>query len=214
MLNYKKLVIWFIVILLIVLTVLIILGISYTPQLKQVFIDPGTVDANPICQFEPTTCNNDQDCTKCSDNEEMYCVSLNRNEDQAKMYGKSQKYCLPKLPESGCNTKNGGIWTWTGWSDTNRMEWDCLCTYPEISGNPGCTELNPNVCQGDGAVWNYDASLSSTNIAPTFKNCKCGPNTTLLATTTGVPLCVPNSKFLCDSKESCEKMYSNSTYIQ
>lgn len=207
----KFLIVAFIIGLIIILTLLIIFGISYRPSFKQIFVDPNSHRINPICQKEKIICNSEEDCKKCSDNVEMTCVTLNRSEDQEKQYGKEQKYCLPKIPDQPCNTKNGGIWTWTGWANTNRMEWDCLCTYPEIAGGNGCEQLNPNVCQG--GQWDYDAKTAS--IAPTYKNCKCGAGTQLIETRpNGVPICVPATPYLCQSEQNCNTMYSNSTFIK
>lgn len=194
----------------IILSILLIFGILFVPSLADPGFTPGIENQNPNCQRKQVECTTDDDCKICTDNEEMKCIPLVRNKDQSVTYGPTKSYCLPVKPEQDCNKKNGGIWSWTGWSDTNRMEWDCLCTYPQIAGNSGCTNLNPNVCKG--GAWSYDATTA--NVAPTSKNCKCPNNTQLLVTTpSDIPICVPNNKFLCDGKTMCESMYSNSTFI-
>ena len=209
--HYKSILIFVLFSVVIISIFLIIKGINYSPPLGEVYIEPGDGKTNPICQQEKVSCNTDADCSKCVDNEEMKCVEIKRSSEQEKKYGKSGKYCLPAKPKTGCNEKNGGIWTWTGWSSDNRMEWDCLCTYPQIAGGAGCQELNANVCSG--GTWNYDARTATS--APTVKNCTCPKGTQLLATKpNNVPICVPASKFLCESKEMCETMYSDSTYIK
>jgi len=206
----------------VILTGFMVFGIIYKPIMNQTFIDPGSTKPNPICQLEKTICNSNDDCVKCSDNEKMTCQKLERSSLQENIYGKSLSYCLPEKPGKPCNAKNGGIWTWSGWANTNRMEWDCLCTYPQIAGGSGCDKLNPNVCKGKDSSWNYDATTATT--APNYTNCKCGPGLHKLSTQpSGVPLCVPATPYLCQGseydqdqdkdKKMCESMYSNSDFI-
>lgn len=200
----------FLIIFILVLVILMVWGLEYRPEFEATYINPGQGSVNPVCQKERITCNTDADCSKCIDNIEMKCVDITRTDDQSKNYGKGGKYCLPEKPYFGCNAKNGGIWTWTGWSDTERMEWDCLCTYPQIAGGPGCENLNANVCVG--GEWNYDATTASEPPSP--MNCNCPVNHHLLSTQPkGVPLCIPHIEYTCDGKKSCESMYSNSVFI-
>ena len=211
----------------VILTGFIIFGIIYKPIMKQIFLDPGSKKVNPICQREKTTCSSDDDCVKCSDNEKMTCQELKRSALQAPLYGETAKYCLPVNPEQNCNAKNGGIWTWTGWANTNRMEWDCLCTYPQIAGGNGCEELNPNVCNTGNpdkpGNWSYNAANAIT--APKSTDCTCPTGYNLLSTQPNdVPLCIPGDPYLCKGseydtdinkdKKMCESMYSNSTFIR
>lgn len=207
-----KIIFIILLIILFIITILINIGILYKPSSGQTFIKRTDFDIpNPICQNTKIECQTDDDCFKCIDNEKMYCTELKRNDDQSKLYGETKKYCLPKLPDQPCNLKNGGIWSWTGWTDTERMEWDCLCTYPEIAGGKGCMQLNPNVCKGGN--WSYDATTS--NDAPKAEDCSCSDNHHLLKTKeSGVPLCVPSKDMFCTDKTNCETMYSNSEFIE
>jgi hypothetical protein len=205
----------------IILTVLILIsiailvslmfwGLSYEPEFKAVYINSGEEDVKPVCQKEIIKCNTDSDCAKCTDNVEIKCVEIDRTSDHSKQYGVGGKYCLPEKPSSGCNAKNGGIWTWTGWSDTERMEWDCLCTYPQIAGGAGCQDLNPNVCAG--GTWTYDATTATK--APSVLDCTCPKDFHLLSTEpTGVPLCVPHMDLVCQDEATCETMYSDSKFV-
>lgn len=202
-----KILVW---VLLIITTCLIVFGLIYRPPASQFFIDSGRKPGNPVCLQTPITCNTDDDCDICIDNQKLSCVDVSRNPDQESLYGKSGKYCLPKLPDQPCNLKNGGIWTWTGWASTDRMGWDCLCTYPGISGNPGCTQLNPNVCVG--GTWSYDATTAST--PPSANFCKCQDNSQLVSTKpANIPMCVPKGDWTCKTPTMCGSMYSNTDII-
>ena len=199
-------------------TVFIIIGITYKPMPKQTFInsDIYPINPNPICKEEKITCKTDNDCSRCIDNVEIKCVEVEEIDENNKNI--TSKYCLPEKPEQGCNLKNGGLWAWTGWSSTDRMEWDCLCTYPEIAGGKGC-ELNPNVCN-NGGTWSYDATQQKDS-PPDETNCKCLDGFNKLVTNQesiggknnigGVPFCVKVNKYTCNGKQMCETMYGNST---
>ena len=203
--------IWIIVALIVLIAGFVIFGLVYRPKYSPYVVNPARGVENPMCQREKTTCETDQDCKKCVDAEEMVCVPLTRSKDQEKKYGKSEKVCLPKAPDKPCNTENGGIWTWTGWAGTESMEWDCLCTYPDIAGGHGCEVLNPDVCKGGN--WNYNAATASD--APTPYNCSCPSGTHLIAKEPSqTPICVPAGPGICDGKEMCEKMYSHSTFVR
>lgn len=193
------------------ITGIVIFGLVYNPKYAPYVIDPARGIANPICQRQKTVCQTDADCKKCVDAEEMSCVPLDRNKNQEVKYGKSEKVCLPTLPDKPCNKENGGIWTWTGWADTESMEWDCLCTYPNIAGGEGCENLNPDVCKEGN--WTYNASTATD--APIPGDCACPSGMHLISTEPSqTPMCVPSGPGICDNKQMCEKMYSNSTFVR
>ena len=111
------------------------------------------------------------------------------------------------MPDKPCNKKNGGIWVYSGNPESETMDWECLCTYPQIAGNAGCEDLN--VCKNE--TWTYDAVINSDR-APSKDDCKCDNGYNLLAYDDDSFICV-NSE-ICDNKEQCELLYSGSTFIQ
>lgn len=193
------------VIIIILLTVVTIFGFLYVPQKpKATALNPHITPLNPICSNTPVECTTDSDCTKCLDSFKVRCTTLRRNPEQSTKYGAQKSYCLPVKPQRPCNEKLGGIWTWTGWSDENVKEWDCLCTYPEIAGGNGCQRLNGNVCKG--GTYNYDARNATQGPKPS--NCKCGENDQLIVTESGVPLCVPKGPGYCSDESTCKRFYA------
>jgi hypothetical protein len=179
------------------LVLTISLGLFFHPKFVPIHINPNTSPINPLCATTPTTCENDSDCTKCLDNTVMRCTSTSTSS--------VQKFCLPSKPEKPCNEKLGGVWTWTGWGregNHTSAEWECMCTYPEIAGNIGCTRLNPNVCRG--GVFSFDASGGR---GPSPNDCVCGPNTFKIITPSNVPQCVPKNEWYCHDLESCKNFY-------
>jgi hypothetical protein len=196
-----------IAILIIGLTCLVIIGLFRQPLIKTAYINPNVSSTRPMCMDKPIECNTDNDCRQCNDAITMKCIEMKRSPDQRKAYGNiHNKYCLPEKPNKPCNEKLGGIWTWTGWSGGNRKEWDCLCTYPEIAGNVGCTHLNPNVC--NLGVYNYDARTATRG--PNPGDCKCTePHYTKIITDTNVPLCIKKGDGYCPNDKVCHNFYSS-----
>jgi len=198
-----KVIIGIIVASLVGLTILIVFGYIYKPKIGAVYIDINGGLGKKMCQNQQVKCQSDSDCsTICGDAIEMSCQTITRNnQDEEEKYGKSGNYCLPSMPSKPCNADNGGIWVWTGWASTDRMEWDCLCTYPNYFGNEGCTRLNPGVC--NNGTFNYDATKGQPPLA---KDCQCNQNYTLMASNEGdVPFCITNDIFY--------QYYSDSTKV-
>jgi hypothetical protein len=194
-------------ILIVILTFLILVGLITKPKAHTNYINPSTSALNPLCMDTPTECLSAKECESCSDGVAMDCVELKRNPHQKKAYGNiHSKYCLPVKPDKPCTERLGGIWTWTGWA-SNRKEWDCLCTYPEIAGNIGCTRLNPNVCK-DG-VFAYDATTATRG--PTPNDCQCYSGYTKIVTDTNVPLCIKKADGYCSDERVCRNFYSSSS---
>lgn len=178
------------------LAVVTISGMLYTPRpIGPDFINPVAVSTRPVCSEEPVPCVTDADCSVCQDDKvfEMKCQDIQGN-----------RYCLPKTPEQPCNLDLGGQWVWSGWADTNNKEWECLCTYPEIAGNIGCTKLNPNVCRGGI----YTFSKNSTR-GPRPEDCKCPENTIRIVTENNVPMCIKRNKTSCRDENTCKRFYSS-----
>ena len=186
----KVIVISFLVILFVV-TFLVIFGLVYHPKETAVIINPqhGTNGVN--CLTTGTPCETNGDCSVCTDGVEMTCQPLNRySPEQEKLFGKSGKYCLPTKPRAPCNEQHGGVQVWTGWADTERMEFDCLCTYPDYWGDSGCQYLNAGVCNGNDGTFEFDATTSTE--PPGKDNCHCPSGTTMVVREIGgSPLCIP-----------------------
>lgn len=179
----------------IIILVLFLIGFFYRPKKQIVYLDTGGSGASKkMCQNEPIRCETDSDCRAiCEDDTEMSCQYLSRsNSDQEKIYGSAGNYCLPTIPKKPCDTTKGGILVWTGWSSTDRMEWDCLCAYPEYFGNNGCTQLNSGICEG--GEFDYDATKMKRS--PAITDCKCGSDSYLLVNKQGdLPLCINKSVY-------------------
>ena len=191
------------IIFIISLSCLIIIGLFIHPIAKTVYINPHSHTVNPICMDTPIECHTNDDCNKCADGIQLKCMELKRGSHQQEVYGNiHNKYCLPEKPTKLCNEKYGGIWTWTGWA-TNRKEWDCMCTYPEIAGNNGCTHLNPNVC--NLGKYTYDARTATRGPIPA--DCECAPNYIKIVTDTNVPLCVKKGDGYCPNDKICNEFY-------
>ena len=187
------------VFLIIVLSVVSIGGFIYTPSApKTSTITAGHWSTTqPVCSEKATKCVTDADCSKCEDKDvfDITCKKLSSG----------KKYCLPRKPTKPCNQKLGGVWTWSGWADTNTKEWECMCTLPEIAGNIGCTKLNPNVCKG--GKYNYSAIGSKRGPLPS--DCICPENTFQIVTENNVPMCIPKSEGICPDIHTCTMFYSS-----
>jgi hypothetical protein len=179
-------------ILFVILGITIFLLVSKPKQKVEPEPEPEPLKSR-LCTKVQTPCQTDEDCNNlCEETiegtpENLTCQELTgRYTDQQKNDFGSGKYCLPLKPKKECSEKNGGVLTWTGWSSTDRMEWDCLCTYPNYFGNEGCTSLNPGVCI-DG-TFEFDAKNGE---APSSKNCTCKQDyIKMIKNEGGTPFCV------------------------
>lgn len=124
-----------------------------------------------FCSTTKLTCNNDSDCnSKCVQDLEYKCQNIDEaNMNNKKVTKSGQKYCLPASTEVKCNLKHGGVPVWTGWGDTNRMEWDCMCMFPDYFGGNGCTQT-PGVCELGGKSFMKDRDYSQGE-APGISDC-------------------------------------------
>lgn len=164
---YKNLLIILIIILVIILFIIPILSLLFDKNTsKNINVSVKADPLKKFCHTTPIECNNNKDCTDiCIDNMEYSCQLTNNK----------KKYCLPenKAPTFQCISKNGGVPVWSGWGDTNRMEWDCFCLYPQYFGGPGCTNT-PGVCDiGNTSFMDYNAN---SKISPTPNDCKLTEN--------------------------------------
>lgn len=185
----------------VVLLFITVFGFVYTPNTLPTFINPATTQTNPVCSEQATECQTDADCLKCEDSNvfELKCEEMGGGKLTRK------KYCLPKKPDKMCNEELGGVWTWTGWASSNNKEWDCLCTYPEISGNRGCTKLNPNVCKGG----DYRYSAKKLKRGPIPSDCVCPAGSIHLVSQDNVPMCIPMNPGICPNETTCRSFYTS-----
>jgi hypothetical protein len=190
----KVIVISFLVLLFLV-TLAIVFGLVYHPRGGAVIINPQTTGQGKVCQQSMTACETNADCSVCIDDVEMTCQPLSRySPDQEQLFGKSGKYCLPEKARAPCNEKNGGVQVWTGWADTERMEFDCLCTYPDYYGGAECENLNAGVCNGNDGSFQFDARVSTAPPGPA--NCNCPSDTHMVVRKIGqTPICIPEKVY-------------------
>lgn len=165
-------------------------------EVKLKYVNPNIKSPNPNCSETAVSCEVDSDCAGCADSAlfKLTCQSSGAGDDE-------KKYCLPERPKKPCNERNGGVWSWTGWSLSGNAEWECSCAFPEYYGNTGCTQLNPDVCAGGSFV--YD---SATGVAPSQINCDC-PEGTVKIEIEKIPRCIPKNDTLCPDPETCRKFY-------
>jgi len=180
------------------LTLLTVFGFVYTPRTARTFLNPTASRTHPVCSERAVECQNDADCVECADNDvfQIRCEEVGGGK-----LVERKRYCLPRKPDKPCNEDLGGVWTWT----YNNKEWECLCTYPEIAGNRGCTKLNPNVCKG--GTYNYSAKRSNRGPIPT--DCVCPEESIRIVSEDNVPMCVPTHPGICPDENTCRSFYTS-----
>jgi hypothetical protein len=175
-----------------------ITGLLYKPNPLAIAIAPIPGSFNKKCTTEQVLCNpalKGSDCKilckESQEGEEMECVTLNRyTKDQISDYGPEQSVCLPANAKLDCNAKLGGIKVWSGWSNPDRMEWDCMCSYPGYVGGTNCSTFNANICNGGTGMDNLDVT---TGGPPSASDCTCPASYTLMyANDGGYPICAPS----------------------
>lgn len=188
------------------LFILIFFGLFYAPRLQRIVIPENPGVFNKSCTTSKVECNTDFDCSeRCIEanaGEEMVCRAFPRfTNSQKKNYGDSGKYCIPAKAKVECNISKGGIPVYTGWSNPERAEFDCLCSYPLYASSqvydsqgralsPPC-QLNPGVCEGGTFEWDLTRKIEE----PHAGLCKCPEGKTLVIDEEkgGIPRCVPSS---------------------
>ena len=181
--------------LIITLTALTALQLTFQRQGSQITLAATVQKPYAKCLSEAQPCTSDVDCLLCTDkgSYQFYCQKASKE---------GQSYCLPRKPKAPCNAELGGVWTWSGWNDRSQG-WNCVCTYPEIAGTPGCTKLNPHVCfKGQ-----YD--LDATKRPPRPSDCRCPSDSTLIISKSQVPICIPRDTGLCSSDRVCKQAYES-----
>lgn len=188
----------------VLLFIFIFFGLLHKNSLQKIIIPQHQNVFNKNCSTSKVSCNNDLDCqelcAEASAGEDMVCRTIPRyTKHQQDQYGPTGKFCVPAKAKMECNTKYGGVPVFTGWGDPERMEFDCLCSYPEYAssqhfddqGNPismGC-QLNPGVCENGTMNWD----LTKNPINPSPQLCTCDPSYTKMIDPGkgGIPRCVP-----------------------
>lgn len=148
------------------------------------------------CTVNPVTCDTTQDCVsdclEASEGLEMICKDITRTTDeQEKIYGKSTKICTDASAKMDCNTDLGGILVYSGSAGDERMEWDCICSYPEYAGSDGCKTINADVCGGPSNKSGFNWTIA--NGEPSKQLCECPDGKTLIRTDDNKPICIPSS---------------------
>lgn len=166
--NFKLIILIGILIVIIIILSLPIISLIQKPEgLGNIFLEKS--GNKNFCQSSRIECLSDNDCdNKCIQDMEYSCQNI-LTESGKSLIKSEKKYCLPKQPENFCNIKNGGIPVWTGWGDTNRMEWDCMCMFPNYFGGIGC-ESTPGVCEVNGISFMKDRDYS-TGTGPNRNDC-------------------------------------------
>ncbi len=184
----------YIILFLIVITLLLLslIGFIVKPTNIPINVNPGTGISNKKCTSQVVECSTDNDCSsncvESSQGEEMKCIEIKVNN---KNYGNTKKVCALAKAEIKCNTQYGGLPVWSGWTNPDRMEWDCLCMYPNYAGGESCSKLNPNVCNGgQGFQWNANDGPPENGI------CTCVDGQEKIIDKNGVPICVEKGKGL------------------
>ncbi len=199
---------------------LVLFGIFYKRKPSEIFINPREGTPGKYCTKEPVKCKNKQECLDmCNevDTIEIDCIEVPRTKLQQGDFGEGGKFCLPVLPKKTCDINNGGVLTYTGYAETDNMEWDCLCMYPGYFGNEGCTDVNAGICNGNDGSFKWDATATNAK-APSIDNCKCPAGTYLLQDKISKsPTCVPSNIFpgyysdksipKCDTTTDCPPSY-------
>jgi len=201
------------IIALFIISILILIGLTHKNKPQRIKLPVGKGTFNKQCSTEKVTCKTNLDCQEncieSSEGEEYTCQDLPRSTpSQQNLYGPTGKFCLPAKAKMACNIAHGGIPIFTGWSNPERMEFDCLCSYPafassqatDVLGNPVgdmCT-LNSGVCEGGVFSWDLTKKIQE----PSASLCSCPVGTTLMVDNPngGIPRCVPSgiSNFYTD----------------
>ena len=185
----------YIILFLIIITLLLLslIGFIVKPTNIPINVNPGTGISNKKCTSQIVECSTDSDCSsncvESSQGEQMKCIELKVNN---KDYGNTKKVCALAKAEMKCNTQYGGLPVWSGWTNPDRMEWDCLCMYPNYAGGESCSKINPNICNGGkGFEWNAnDGPPEKTGI------CTCVDGQEKIIDENGIPICVEKGKGL------------------
>ena len=182
------------------ISVVVIMVMIYSLFKKNKLSDVSSVMINPIkvpskrsCKKIRTPCDpkDPMACeNSCDDSDplaQMKCIVLDDiNPQGGSGINGGGAVCLPGNPGENihCNTKNGGVYVWTGWGFTDNQDWDCYCMYPEYFGGPGCEKINSDVCSGG------NVDLGRMIGEPTSDICKCPEGTELLLRAgAGTPYC-------------------------
>lgn len=153
------------------------------------------------CMTKRTTCdpNNHSSCSdSCNNPDEMKCVKI--TDISKNINSQNSEYvCLPKGPDTSCNTDHGGVNVWSGYGFTDQKEWSCLCTLPQLYGGPNCETLNPSYCANGNLkiIKKTDSECKREDGYQIFGGmclkCDCGNDTNkklMMRSETNTPICV------------------------
>lgn len=152
------------------------------------------------CTTEMVECTTDRDCqTNCNEQQrgvDMACVALAAPTDKVGTLPQ-RKTCAVRNAVMKCGQELGGVLTWSGWSNINRMQWDCLCQFPSYASNDNCTKLNAGVCSAYNSTskkFENKFNWTVANGRPEWGTCSCPAGTTRQSNLNNqMPRCVPDN---------------------
>lgn len=139
-----------------------LLGIK-KPNMNNIYLKSS--DKKAFCSSSKIKCMNDSYCNNYCVNDMEYTCQNITNPDGTKNL---DKFCLPIKTEENCDIRKGCIPVWSGWGNTNRMEWDNFCMYPDYFGGIEC-QHTPGVCEINGVNFMKDRDYSIS--PPNFNDC-------------------------------------------
>jgi hypothetical protein len=196
-------------ILIILLFVVVLIGLAMSVQGLARPPEPAQYSAvqfsdqvgtfNKLCTEEITTCATDADCQSlCKEQQRgmnMACVQIADPSDKSGQLPKS-KVCAPREAIMKCGKNLGGVLTWSGWANPDRMEWNCLCQFPSYASNDNCSQFNSGICSAYNATQNKFVSGYNWNVSmgrPEWGSCTCPTGFTRQTSLSNqIQRCVPN----------------------
>jgi hypothetical protein len=156
---------------------------------------------NQSCTTSVVPCETDDNCKKlCKEQNQgvdMACVALSDPSSRTDTAPSNNKVCAIREAAIRCGRDLGGVLTWSGWADADRMDWDCLCQFPGYASNSNCREFNSGICstydpntQKTKSHYNWNVSMGR----PELGSCSC-PNGFIRQTSVvnQMQRCVPNA---------------------
>lgn len=126
----------------------------------------------------------------------MTCVQLADPTDRTGATPKT-KVCAPRDAVMKCGRNLGGVLTWSGWADADRMDWNCLCQFPSYASNDNCSQFNAGICSAYDSASAKSKSFYSWNVSmgsPEMGSCQCPTGTTRQTSAINqMQRCVPNN---------------------
>lgn len=180
-----------------------VVGLARPPepaQYAKVVFSDQVGSFNKSCTTDLTLCETDQECQQlCREQQQgvqMACVQLSDPADRTGSISQ-KKVCAIRDAVMQCGTNLGGVLTWSGWADANRMDWECLCQFPGYASNSNCREFNAGICSAYNPATQKTQSNYNWNVSmgrPELGSCACPTGTTRQTSNVNqMQRCVPNT---------------------